>query len=97
MNGGGDPGLHEQKLRHIVRGQNACTAWSVKGLPPLPVPCGNWMIRQLAELECAIDPSTPVDCKIRENHSAIPLFTIVFPPKDRNKGSLFTGVASKLT
>jgi hypothetical protein len=59
-----------------------------EGRLPLPAPCGT-AIQQIAELEYAIEPSNRVDCKITENRSAIPLFMIIFTPKDRDKGFLF--------
>jgi hypothetical protein len=51
---------------------------------PLPVPCPIMRDRefqQIAELEYANVPSTPVDGKITENRSAIPLFTIIYTLK----------------
>jgi hypothetical protein len=54
-------------------------------LPVLPGP----RIHKIAELEYAIDPSTRVDGKIKEDRSAIPLFTVIFIRKNQNNGSLF--------
>jgi hypothetical protein len=47
-------------------------------LPVLPGP----RIHKIAELEYAIDPITRVDGKIKEDRSAIPLFTVIFIPKE---------------
>jgi hypothetical protein len=59
-----------------------------EGWPPLPALAGP-RIHQIAELEYVIAPSTPMESKITENRSAIPLFAIIFAPKVRNNGSQF--------
>jgi hypothetical protein len=59
----------------------------VKAGPPLPA-LAKPRIHKIAELAYVMDPITHVDSKIAENRAVIPLFTIIFTPKDWNSGSL---------
>jgi hypothetical protein len=76
----------------IIRVQawtNGCSACSVKARCLCRRHLAGPRVQQITELEDAIDPSPRVECKIKENRSAIPLFTIIFTPKARYRGILF--------